>query len=293
MQMTAGTPKWSSSNTAAATVDQQGHVTPVAPGKANIKQVTTVTVVADQVPTPTPTPTPTPDPSPGPPPVSGGSIEPSGMSLITSRSFIALNELGWDDEGGLIVPEGLKLHMRAGFGEGGGPGSGDHPVPNKRTVFVHYTTMLSAGWQGSSSGVDKQFYLYNQSGPSIYFNMDGEGVVSKRPQLAGQDVLRGGIGGDVHNPDWTANLVKGFTIPSGVWADIKCLIVGNTAGNADGSIDWWVNDIHVGSYSGIQFTTGNCLWNLFHYTMLYSGDVASNPKIAQDCFYGSIYLSGK
>src|SRR4051812_25396606 len=103
--------------------------------------------------------------------------------------------------------------------------------------------------------------------------MQGSGVTAKIPQIAGQDIVYPGlpaIGGDQRNPDWDTNLVPGFRVPLGTWHTVEFVLVGNTAGARDGSIDWYVNGIHVGSYSGIQFTSGAAVWGRFHYTMLYS-----------------------
>lgn len=243
-------------------------------------------------------------------PVASSTNEPAGMTLISSRAFNALNEGGWVDGGGAnmsivtdaTAPESpssvLQLHMPAGFGEGGGPGSGDLTFStNYRTLYVRYSGKFSSGWQGSSSGVDKTFYVYTSTGiPSVYFNMDGVGVVSKHPQMAGQDIVHPGlpsVGGDQANPDWTTQLSPGFSLPLGAWHTIELVLVGNTAGNADGSMDWWANGTKLASYTGVQFLAGVCLWNLFHYTLLYSGATPANPIVAQDVFFDHVYLSGK
>jgi hypothetical protein len=231
------------------------------------------------------------------------------MTLVSDRPFDALNEPGWSDDGGpymsivadATAPESpsnvLRLHMPAGFGEGAGPGSGDKSIASYRTLYVRYSGKFSSNWQGSSSGVDKTFYVYTSTGvPSIYFDMQGSGVTAKTPQIAGQDIISAGtpaVGGDQHNPDWGPNLVPGYKVPLGTWHTIEFVLVGNTAGARDGSIDWYVNGVHVGSYTGIQFISGAALWRTFHYTMLYSGSTSSNPRQDQDVFFDNIYLSGK
>ena len=290
--LTGRTIAWNSSNTSFATVSASGLVTAVAVGTAQI----TATSEGQSGSAPLDVPAP------------GASNEPSGMTVISDRPFNALNELGWTDAGsqGSIVSDAtapaspssvLRMHMPAGFGEGGGPFSGNHTLPNNRTLYVRYSGKFSSNWQGSSSGVDKTFYVYTSTGvPSVYFNMSGSGVVAKVPQIAGQDIVRPGkplVSGDQLNPDWAPNLVPGVRVPLGSWHTIEFVLVGNTAGASDGSIDWWVNGVHVGSYTGIQFIAGAALWNVFHYTMLYSGNVATNPTSAQDVFFDHIYLSGK
>ena len=288
---------WSSNNAAVATASASGLVTAVATGNANITATSegqsgsaTLGVV---------------DPPPPPPP--GSSNEPVGMTTLQDRPFNSLNEMGWNDDGtGLSIvsdatapksPSNIvRIHFPAGFGEGSGTGSGDAPrLPNVRTLYVSYWGKFSSNWQGSSSGVDKTFYLYTSTGiPSVYFTMGGSGVVPKVPTISGQDILQGGAGhGDARNPDWLPNLVPTAKVALGTWHHIELVIVGNTAGAADGSIDWYLNGVHVGSNSGIQFISGTCLWNLFHYTLLYSGSSGSNPTSAQDVYFDHIYLSGK
>lgn len=232
------------------------------------------------------------------------------MTLISSRPFNALNEGGWTDTGGVnmsivndaTAPESpsnvLQMHLPAGFGEGGGPGAGDFTIsPTYRTIYVRHSLMFSANWQGPSSGVDKTFYLHNAADlPSVYFNMEGGGFVSKHPQMAGQDIVNAGSpspGGDLANPDWGTNVSPGFALARGVWHKIELVIVGNTAGNADGSMDWWANGTKVGSVTGVQFVAGAQTWGRMHYTLLYGGPTGTLPTSAQDVFYDHIYLSGK
>ena len=285
---------WSSSNIGISTVSSTGLVAAVSPGNATITATSEgqsgSASLSVQVP--------------------GSTNEPPGMTVISDRPFNALNELGWFDNeyktgnqtivadatAPISPPNVVRIHLPAGSGEGGGQGSGDYTLPNQRTLYVRYAGKFSSNWQGSSSGVDKTFYVYTSTGvPSVYFNMSGSGVTVKVPQMAGQDMIFPGPGNfsDPVNPDFKPNLVPSATVPLGTWHTIELVLVGNTAGNRDGSFDWYVNGVHVGSQSGIQFTSGAAVWNLFHYTLLYSGNVSSNPTNAQDVFFDHIYLSGK
>jgi len=228
------------------------------------------------------------------------------MTIITQRHFNAINELGWDDTGGSLgsivsdptAPQSpsnvLQIKLPAGFGEGGGPFAGDYTFStNYRTVYVSYWAKYSSNWYGPSSNINKTFYLYTSLGtPSIVFDMDAGGNAPMQPVVAGQDILAGGIGGDPANPFWTPNLATAIAA-RGQWHHIEFIVVGNTAGNRDGSIDWYLNGVHVGHYTGIQFQSGNTAWNLFHYTLLYTGTNNSNPPADQYNWWDHIYLSGK
>lgn len=294
----AGKPHWTSTDLSVATVDQQGHITPVGPGTANIKQVTAITVVADPV-TP-PSPVPTPDPIPGPPPVSGTN-EPAGMSVLTSRTFASLNEQGWDDSGnGKITTDSatvgnfLRTTLPAGFKPGSGTASGDFTFPAKRTVYVRYNARYSDNWKGGEAGLDKQFYLYEKGGtPSAVGVASGQGTAKKLALMEGQEILAGGQGhGDAANPDWGPNQGANAEFVRGQWTKVEWVFVGNTAGIADGTIQGYINDALVISYSGIKFVSGACLWSWFHYTNIWTGSSGSVPA-AQTLDFSDLYLSGK
>ena len=69
--------------------------------------------------------------------------------------------------------------------------------------------------------------------------------------------------------------------------------MGNTAGNRDGSIDWYLNGVHVGSYGAIRFQTGATVWQWIHYNLLYTGTSGSTPPSDQYNWWDDIYISGK
>lgn len=235
--------------------------------------------------------------------------EPAGMALISNRPFSAVDEGGWDDSWGSLgtivtdatAPESpsnvLQMHLPAGFGEGGGPCSGDLTFPtNYRTVYVRYSAKFSAGWQGPSSGIDKAFYIYDDLGhPTIIFDMDGDGFVDKSPMVAGQDIIHAGSpspGGDLANPFWPPN-VDSTLIPRGEWFTVEFVAVSNTSGSTNGTLDWWVNGVKKGAVTGIQFATGSRLWNLLHYTEIYTGTSGTRPASAQNVYWDNLYVSGK
>jgi hypothetical protein len=226
------------------------------------------------------------------------------MTVISDRPFDALNELGWDDSGsgGKIVQDAtapqspsniLRTTLPAGFQAGGGTFSGDLFFTGKRTFYVSYWGRVSSNWQGQDAGVNKQFYAYtNGTTPNIYFDAHGTGSGPLVPQLAGQDIIKGGIGGDPLNPDWAPNLVPSVRIIRGQWYHVEVVLVGNTAGSANGSIDWYFNGVHVGSYSNVQFQSGAAVWTQLHYTNLWGGGGGSTAA-AQTLDFDHMYLSAK
>jgi hypothetical protein len=296
------TVQWASSNPSVASISSAGMVHAVAVGAATITATrrgitgsATLAAVDSENP-----------PPPPPPPPTGSSNEPTGMAAISDRPFNAIDELGWDDKGGsggVIMadqsaprspPSVLRTTIPAGFHAGGGTYSGDFNFTASRTLYVAYWARLSSNWQGPDAAIDKQFYVYTSTGvPSVIFAAYGVGSNPKTPLVDGQDIIQGGQGyGDAHNPDWGPNLVRSAQIPRGQWYQVEVVLVGNTAGNADGSIDFYVNGVHVGSYSRIQFTSGAARWSLFHYTNIWTG-TSSVTSAAQTLDFDHIYLSGK
>lgn len=286
---------WSSDNTAAATVSGSGLVTAVAVGTAHIIATSegqsgnaTLTVVAAP-----------------PPPPPGSSNEPSGMTLITERAFNALNEPGWNDASGAgssppgsitifqdaTAPKSPSNVLRAtyptGFTSGGdGPGSSDFFLNRPRTLYVSYWARLSSNWYGHDSGVNKQFYAYANGVPVMY--MDASCVYNGAitPRIALQDTKSNGTS------DLLPNLVPSARIIRGQWYHIEVVLVGNTAGVKDGSVDWYLDGVHIGSYS-VQWQTGAATWNLFHYTTIWGGVGGPTVPATQYMDWDHVYLSGK
>lgn len=292
--------KYSSTNAEIVTVSASGLVTAHAAGNANVRAINSFVVLpADSAPPP-PTPEPTPDSAPPPAP---GTNEPTGLTLITNRGFDALDEMGWVDEGsGQIVSDATSLEppmkilrttLPAGFHAGSGSAWGDLKFAPVRTLYARYRARLSLNWVGGDAGIDKQFYVYTDKGvPSLVFAAGGGGSAPKYPLMEGQDIVKGGIGTYPHDPDFVPNLVRGAVISRGEWYRIEALLVGNTLGQSDGSFDIYLNGLHVTSYKGIQFVSGDCKWGLFHYTNIWTG-VSSKVKAAQTLDFDNIYLSGK
>jgi len=279
---------WSSSDTTFAKVSQTGLVTAVAAGSAQITATSEGQSGAAQLTVQ----------------LAGASNEPSGMTVITDRPFDALGEMGWDDNGsgGAIIQDPtaprspssiLRTTLPKGFTAGGGTFSGDLFFPGKRTLYISYWARLSSNWQGQSADVNKQFYAYtNGTTPNIYFDAHGAGSNPLVPQLAGQDIIAGGIGGDPLNPDWNPNLLPSAQLIRGSWYHIEVVLVGNTSGSRNGSIDWYLDGVHIGSYSGIQFQSGAAVWTQLHYTNLWGGGGGTTAQ-AQTLDFDHLYISAK
>jgi hypothetical protein len=226
------------------------------------------------------------------------------MTVISDRPFNALNELGWTDGGGsgefefttdLSAPHSPSGVMHAwwptGYQAGNGPVGMTKTFSAYRTVYVAYWAKLSANFYGQGVA-DKQFYMYTASpnGAIPYFATSGPGTLPLKPMIIQQGSIRWSplaLDGSNLNP----NLVPNAAVPRGSWYLIEVVFVGNTAGNMDGSVDWWLNGVHVGSYS-VQWETGAVTWVRFHGTTIWGGTNQTVPA-TMDVWWDHVYLSGK
>jgi hypothetical protein len=164
----------------------------------------------------------------------------------------------------------------------------DKGLGSPRTVYVAFWAKLSANFQGHSSGVNKQFYLHTNTNDAavFYFSATGVGSGQLRPQIRTQGTVS--PSGDAN---LEPNLVPTAQIVRGQWYLIEVVAVGSTAGNTDGSIDWYMNGVHVGSYA-IRWETGATTWGRIHGTTIWGG-VGDTVPATMDVWWDHIYLSGK
>lgn len=241
--------------------------------------------------------------------------EPVGMTVLSDRAFDAMNELGWSDTSGAgSAPPGsiaiasdatapkspsniLRATFPIGFTSGGdGPGSSDKGIsPTKRTIYVCYYVKLSSNFYGHDSGVNKQFYCYDSGdNPWFYFTASGTANNALVPTIAFQSISSAG------DFDLGPNLVPGAVLRRNFWELIEVVATGNTAGNADGDIDVYLNGVHVSSKAGmpggnpLKYTAaGDCLWNRFHYTTIWGGVGGPTVPATMTMDWDHCYLSVK
>jgi hypothetical protein len=71
------------------------------------------------------------------------------------------------------------------------------------------------------------------------------------------------------------------------------LAVGNTSGAANGSVDWWLDGVKIGSHSGIQYVSGNGTWGERIAWAPTWGGAGPNVPSEMYQFIDHIYVSGK
>ena len=287
---------WSSSNTAIATVSTSGLATALAAGTVQINATSelkigsaTLTIAAAP---------------PPPPPGTWRGNEPAGTTLIDERPFNSLTETDsphapfWFRAGGSIVsdptaPQSPSNVLRATYPNGfiGGSASMQTGVEaqgiSNRTFYITWWAKYSSNWFGHLTGVNKQCYFAaNGSAGQAFFEANGVGTNPLRPAM----VLQSGMATDA---TFYPNLVPGVTVPRGKWFNVEIVLVGNTAGNSDGTFDWYIDGVHVGHASGLKITTTATGWDRFNFDPIWGGAGDQITTGDQWLDLDDVYLSGK
>jgi hypothetical protein len=154
-----------------------------------------------------------------------------------------------------------------------------------------FAVKLSSNWVGNGSGVNKFLYEWTTvPHPSFFFAAYGTGTSPLEPRVMFQDMVVS------PNPGFVSpNLVPGARIIRGQWQTIEIYIQGNTAGNADGVVDWYLDGVHIGHVaSGVQFSSGATAFNTFELYPIWGGGNTSPAITAtQTMDWDHVYISGK
>lgn len=287
--LTGRTIVWSSSDNTLATVSGTGLVSALAVGSVNI----TATSEGQSGNAPLTIDPPTPPPT--------GSNEPAGMTLITNRAFNAINEdpiwedyntphIAQDPTAPVSPPNIWRAIYPAGFVAGSSPDAAWLYIPRHHTVYISVWYRYSDNWTGHETGVNKQFYVWtNGNAPSVVFYADGAGNNPLVPSVTIQDCIVP-LNSELHR---SPNLVPSARIIRGKWHHLEAVLVGNTAGSANGSLDWYLDGVHIGSYSGIQYIQGDALWGDVNVAPVWGGIGGPNVPSTQTWDIDQFYMSGK
>jgi uncharacterized protein YjdB len=280
---------WSSGNTNKATVNSNnGLVTPVDTGAVQITATSegkagssTVTVQAA--------------PPPPPPPPPGSSNEPTGMTLLKERPFNSVNEdPSWDTDNSLSIVQDatapkspssvLRVSYQTGFAGGSAPGHAGVPHAAHGVLYISFWGKLSSNFWGHLTSVNKQLYEWANGSEVFYFEAAGVGSGTLTPKVVLQSTQSDGVYGP--------NLVSNAQIPRGQWYHVEIVLNGNSSGASDGAVDWWLDGVHVGSKTGLRFTSGATAWEIFSFTPVWGGIGDSVPS-TMNFDIDHVYVSGK
>jgi uncharacterized protein YjdB len=287
---------WSSANTSIASVNSTGVVTAVALGAIQVTATSegktgsssiTVTI-------------------PPPPPPPGSWNEPTGMTVIDQRPFNSLAEHAapyspaWDTDNTLsIVQDALapispnnviRVTFPAGYHSGTAPGHAGVPFTTPvKTLYVRFAAKLSLNWQGEDSGFSKYFYAWINGHGDFFFASDGAGSAPLQPYSMLQAVTVFPNG----NGNWGPNLASSARIIRGQWQTYEFILVGNTAGTADGSVDAYLDGVHITHVGGIQWSDTDGKWDTFEFRPVWGGTGSTLVQQTQTMDWDDVYLSGK
>ena len=240
--------------------------------------------------------------SPPPP----GSVEPAGMTPITERPFSALNEAGWTDQASPYLtivsdatapkspPGVIQMLFPAGFLDGSSPAVSEAVLGTRyRTIYVSFWMKYSSNWVGHDTGTNKILHFWVGGVNRIYNLVQGVGTGPLVASVDVQGVITGGQYDGGTNGKFAPNLGVPGIIPRGQWVHWEMVFTGNTAGNADGTIEWWLDGAKLGSYGGVQFVSGNALWESMEWSPTWGGNSGIRVPADQYSWLDHIYISGK
>lgn len=194
--------------------------------------------------------------------------EPVGYTLESDQPFTSLPSEGWagfftyslvSDAGGLkSPPNAFQISYPTGYGGGDSPGMAECGLAGRKKLYFCAAVKFSSGWQGHNTGVNKIAHFWIGGINHLFLVADGS---DDNPLLAGigiQGVVDSPVGGgDQVNP----NIVTDAQFIRGQWHQIEMLAVANTAGTRDGSVDIWLDGVHVSRVDTIEWVSGAQTWD--------------------------------
>jgi hypothetical protein len=221
--------------------------------------------------------------------------EPPGFTRFTERAFNTeppngAAEDGWTYEyppssGVTIVSDptapksppyvGQSL-FPTGFVAGAGPTDAERYLTgtSNTQLYLAFWLKVSPNWYGEvNSGTNKIFFIWIHNAPTVYVKYEGSGNGPLYPAISTQTTPDGGV------DPWSANANSTQQIVRGQWHFWEVLLICNTAGNADGTIKWWVDGTLIGSHTNVPFSTASQghVWQTVAWNPTYGGGGSTVP----------------
>ncbi|PYO47016.1 MAG: hypothetical protein DMD72_11240 [Gemmatimonadetes bacterium] len=233
------------------------------------------------------------------------SHEPPGATIISERPFTDFVEDGWTMQASPYLsleedraapkspPTVIQMLFPAGFGAGSSPAVAELALRSyPTTLYVSYWMKLSSNWFGQETGVNKVFHFWIGGRNRVYSLVRGAGNGPLHFEIDVQGVVAGGQFDRGTTGNLAPNLGVPATVVRGLWYQYEMVFKANTAGRADGSIEWWLNGVKVGSYRGIQFVPGDGSWEDMEWSPTWGGLGGSVPA-DQFMSIDHVYVSGR
>jgi hypothetical protein len=187
----------------------------------------------------------------------------------------------WKDENLSIVadadaPESASNVGRAFFpaGSSGGTDLGNFmgfgfTGEGASTLYVSTWFRYSANWQGHKSGVNKMLFLLREgsaSGP-VYVSAQGIDDGPLEPQLRMQK------SGESWSRVLKPNVDTDKKIVRGQWHRMEVRLQMNTDGRNDGTAEWWLDGVKVGSYDDVAWVPEGDphVWSMVKFQPIWGG----------------------
>jgi hypothetical protein len=223
------------------------------------------------------------------------------MTFISDQPFSSMPSNGWrmqnsssivaDNSGPQSPGSVLDIHYPVGLAGGYAPGqawdylSTNFPIVS--TLYYAVWIKFSANWVGHPSLVNKTLFLSINDGNYLFIAGYGAGSDPLICSVGLQGILNLGV-----SSFWHPNLVPGAHFTRGQWDLLELVVKTNTAGNADGSVDVYLNGTHITSRPGIQWTSGTSNIDQASISPVWGGE-GGVLNTAMDLQFDHAYLSGK
>jgi hypothetical protein len=254
--------------------------------------------------------------APLPPPA--GSLytnQPAGMTWNNTRGFDAKVENGWGDRGDAafsIVGDSTAPTSPFNIGQAKyyvGLPSGSGPIavgvampPGIRTLYICYWMKMSPNWLATSQATKVFFFHIGdpKNTARVYSALRGTPTMSAEIDFQAMGTTTAGSTNPQQQISWNGypNLNAGSAvITRGQWAKWEIVLHANTPGQYDGTADWWLNGVKVGSYSKIGFSsateTGSMnVWKEVDWNPTWGGGGAA-ISVDQFMWMDHVFISGK
>lgn len=247
-------------------------------------------------------------------PVPGTSNEPAGLTKIEDRAFNCIGghsstcETNWVVAGAnniAIVQDATapkspnnvaQMTYTTSLPGGSGPATEEYNLsPTKSTLYIATWIKFSTTWQAHPTSVNKELHFFINGSNKLFamaYGTDPQKMLAAMG-LQGLTVpFNDGRGHIDTSVNLLPNLVPNAYIKLGVWQKHEYLITANTAGKADGAVDYWLDGVHILSYSGIGFYPVAGTWGTIKWDPTWGG-AGGTIKAPFTMQMDHFYLSGK
>lgn len=241
-----------------------------------------------------------------PPPNPAYPHEPAGFTKLTERSFTTLVESGWDttaasgsdtnfsirsDASAPKSPPSVgQIFYPAGFVGGGEPVNVfKYGFTGNTRLYASFWVRFSPNWVGHpSSGVNKIFHFIIANVNKVFLSAQGFDSDPLQATVFLQQVP--GVDGRVLDPNLNTGSAQ---IIRGHWHRWELLLTTNTGSQFNGSAEWWIDGVRVGSYSDIAYVGSgeSHTWDGIQWAPTWGGGPVT-LQAAQNQQIDHVYISG-